>query len=77
VSCRRGSWAGVSAASKPSYDELAALVMTLRDENTQLKARIAELEARQNQNSRNSSKPPGSDSPFVKSCEVPELANAI
>jgi transposase len=63
----------VPAASKPSYDELAALVVAqaeqiavLRDENAQLKARITELEARLNQNSRNSSKPPGSDSPFVK-----------
>ena len=49
----------VPAASKPSYDELAALVVAqaeqiavLLDEHAQLKARIAELEARLNQNSR-------------------------
>jgi transposase len=57
---------GVSAASKPSYDELAALVVAQAEEIARLKARITELEARLNQNSRNSSKPPGSDSPFVK-----------
>lgn len=57
---------GVPAGSKPSYDELAVLVGVLREENLALKARIAELEARLNQNSRNSSKPPASDSPFVK-----------
>ena len=66
----------VSAVPKPSYDELAVLVVAqseeiarlvaLAEENAQLKARVAELEARLNQNSRNSSKPPGSDSPFVK-----------
>jgi transposase len=58
--------AGVPAGSKPSYDELAVLVGVLREENLALKARIAELEARLSQNSRNSSKPPASDSPFVK-----------
>jgi transposase len=56
----------VSAASKPSYDELAVLVVAQAEEIARLKARVAELEARLNQNSRNSSKPPGSDSPFVK-----------
>jgi transposase len=56
----------VSAALKPSYDELAALVVAQVKEIARLTARIAELEARLNQNSRNSSKPPGSDSPFVK-----------
>lgn len=54
------------AAAKPSYDELAMLVGVLREENLALKAKVAELEARLNQNSRNSSKPPSSDSPFVK-----------
>lgn len=65
--------AAVSGASKPSYDELAALVVAqaeqiavLRAEIVRLEARVVELEARLNQNSRNSSKPPGSDSPFVK-----------
>ena len=56
----------VSAASKPSYEDLAALVVAQAEEIALLKARIAGLEARLNQNSRNSSKPPGSDSPFVK-----------
>ena len=56
----------VSAASKPSYDELVVLIGVLREENLALKAKVAELEARLNQNSRNSSKPPSSDSPFVK-----------
>lgn len=56
----------VSVAPKPSYDELAALVLAQAEEVARLTARIAELEARLNQNSRNSSRPPGSDSPFVK-----------
>lgn len=56
----------VSAASKPSFDELAALVVAQAEEIAGLKARVVELEARLNQNSRNSSRPPGSDSPFVK-----------
>ena len=56
----------VSAVPKPSCDELAVLVVARAEENAQLKARVAELEARLNQNSRNSSRPPGSDSPFVK-----------
>lgn len=57
---------GVPAGSKPSYDDLAVLVAAQAEEIARLKARIAELEARLNQNSRNSSKPPASDSPFVK-----------
>jgi transposase len=57
---------GMSAGSQPSYDELAVLIVGLREENAMLSARIAELEARLNQNSRNSSRPSGSDSPFVK-----------
>jgi len=56
----------VSAAPRPSYEELAALVVAQAEEIAVLKARVGELEARLNQNSRNSSKPPGSDSPFVK-----------
>ena len=46
----------VCDASKPSYDELAALVVAqaeqiavLRDEDAQLKARIIEFEARVNE----------------------------
>ena len=49
----------VFTPSQPSYEELAALVAALR-------ARIAELEAASRRNSSNSSKPPSSDSPFVK-----------
>lgn len=49
----------VSTPSQPSYEELAALVVALQ-------ARIVELEAQLRQNSSNSSKPPSSDSPFVK-----------
>jgi transposase len=56
----------VPAASKPSYDELAALVVVQAEQIAGLESRIAELEARLGRNSRNSSKPPGSDSPFVK-----------
>lgn len=57
---------GVSAAPMPSYEELAALVMAQREQITRLEARIADLEAQLRQNSKNSSKPPSSDSPFVK-----------
>jgi transposase len=56
----------VPAASKPSYDELALLVAAQAEEIARLKALVADLEARLNANSRNSSKPPSSDSPFVK-----------
>jgi len=56
----------VSAVPKPSYEELAALVVAQAEEIAVLKARIGELEARLNQNSRNSSRPAGSDCPFVK-----------
>jgi transposase len=44
---------------RPSYDELAALVVALR-------AEVAELKRQLGQNSSNSSKPPSSDSPFTK-----------
>ena len=45
----------------PTYDELAALVVAQAAEIARLNARIEELEARLNTNSRNSSKPPSSD----------------
>jgi len=56
----------VPAASKPSYDELAVLVAVLGEEILALKGQVADLEARLNANSKNSSKPPSSDSPFVR-----------
>ncbi|MFJ2581762.1 DUF6444 domain-containing protein [Kitasatospora aureofaciens] len=46
------------AAPLPSYEELAALVVELRSEPAQARARIANLEARLAQNSTNSSRPP-------------------
>lgn len=42
-------------------DTLKRIIAELRDENAHLKARIAELEAQVNQNSRNSSRPPSMD----------------
>lgn len=51
----------VTATLLPSYEELAALVVELRSELAEAKARIADLEARLGQNSTNSSKPPSSD----------------
>ena len=62
---------------RPSYEELAALVVSqaaiieaqalrieeLAAENERLRARVAELEARLASNSRNSSRPPSSDGP--------------
>jgi hypothetical protein len=36
----------VSAVSKPSYDELAALVVAQAEEIARLKARVVEFEAR-------------------------------
>jgi transposase len=51
----------VSAARKPSYDELAALVVELSARLERAEARIAELEAQLAKNSSNSSKPPSSD----------------
>lgn len=45
----------------PSYDELAALVVSQRDLIVVLQGRVAELERRLGLNSRNSSKPPSSD----------------
>jgi transposase len=58
---------------RPSYEVLAALVVSLREELTESRAalgraltRIEDLEARLGRNSKNSSKPPSSDSAFVK-----------
>jgi transposase len=56
----------VSEPSQPSYDELAALTVELRAALDAALAQIAELQAQLKRNSRNSSKPPSSDSPFVK-----------
>ena len=57
----------VSADRRPSYEELAVLVVGQAEQITQLKAEVAELKRQLGQNSRNSSKPPSSDSPFVTS----------
>ena len=58
---------------RPSYDELAALVATQAQVIEELRARVvvleaenAELKRRLGMNSTNSSRPPSSDSPFVK-----------
>ena len=58
---------------RPSYDELAALVIEQARVIAELRVRVAALEAenaelkrRLGMNSTNSSKPPSSDSPFVK-----------
>jgi hypothetical protein len=58
---------------RPSYDELAALVVEqarviaeLRERVAVLEAENAELKRRLGMNSTNSSKPPSSDSPFAK-----------
>jgi transposase len=51
---------------RPSYEDLAALVVSQAKTIAVLQARVAELERQLALNSRNSSKPPSSDSPFVK-----------
>jgi transposase len=56
----------VPDGSQPSYEELASLVVELRGALGVALARIADLEAQLKQNSKNSSKPPSSDSPFTK-----------
>lgn len=56
----------VPDGSQPSYEELASLVVELRGALDAALTRIADLEAQLKQNSKNSSKPPSSDSPFVK-----------
>ncbi|MGH7745729.1 MAG: DUF6444 domain-containing protein [Candidatus Dormibacteria bacterium] len=56
----------MSADRRPSYEELAVVVGGQAEQIAQLEAQVAELTARLGQNSRNSSKPPSSDSPFSK-----------
>jgi transposase len=56
----------VSADRRPSYEELAALVGWQAEQIELLRAEVAELRRQAGQNSRNSSKPPASDSPFAK-----------
>lgn len=51
----------MDVAGRPSYDELAALVVQQQRQIELLQARVAELERRLGLNSRNSSKPPSSD----------------
>lgn len=51
---------------KAPPDVLRTLVLYLLEENGRLKKRIGELEARLNQDSSNSNRPPSSDSPFKK-----------
>lgn len=56
----------VSAGERPSYEELAALVVGQAEHIARLEAEVAELRRQLGLNSRNSSKPPSSDSPFIK-----------
>jgi transposase len=56
----------VAADPSPSYEQLAAVVAAQAERIAQLQAEIAELRRQLRQNSRNSSKPPSSDSPFAK-----------
>jgi hypothetical protein len=49
---------------QPTYEELVSLVVELRSALDTALARIGDLEAQMMRNSRNSSKPPSSDSPF-------------
>lgn len=54
------------AGDGPSYAELAALVARQAERIEQLEAEVAELRRLVGQDSRNSSRPPSSDSPFAK-----------
>src|SRR5215813_13850002 len=63
----------MSADRRPSYEDLVAENAQLRAENVELRTmlaalrdEVAELNRQLGQNSRNSSKPPSSDSPFIK-----------
>ena len=54
------------AAGRLSYEELASLVVRQAEQIELLKAEVADLRRQLGQDSRNSSKPPSSDSPFIK-----------
>ena len=54
------------ATGRLSYEELAALVVRQAEQIELLQAEVAELRRQLGQDSRNSSKPPSSDSPFTK-----------
>jgi len=56
----------VPADRRPSYEDLAALVARQAEQIARLEAEVAELKRQLGQNSQNSSRPPSSDSPFVK-----------
>jgi transposase len=56
----------VPADRGPSYEELAALAVRQAEQIELLRAEVAELRRRLDQDSRNSSRPPSSDSPFTK-----------
>jgi transposase len=53
-------------ADRPSYEELAALIVELRAENAALRERIEELERKAGRDSTNSSMPPSSDRPVSR-----------
>jgi transposase len=55
-----------SGGGRPSYDELAALVVEQARAIEELRVENAELKRRLGMDSTNSSKPPSSDSPFTK-----------
>jgi transposase len=55
-----------AGGERPSYEELAALVASQAKTIAVLQAEVAELKRQLGMNSQNSSKPPSSDSPFVK-----------
>jgi len=56
----------VPADRRPSYEDLAALVARQAEQIARLEAEVVELRRQLGQNSQNSSRPPSSDSPFVK-----------
>jgi transposase len=56
----------VPADRRPSYEELAELVVRQAERIEQLEAEVADLRRQLGQNSQNSSRPPSSDSPFAK-----------
>ena len=56
----------VPAGRRPSYEDLAALVARQAEQIGRLEAEVVELRRQLGQNSQNSSRPPSSDSPFVK-----------